>query len=431
MLRNHLNQQHVGADIEASVANWAVDDRNAPWMLDKKLEGITPPSRKASWLGEQRKRKFEALFELPTLERRASAEESEQANIDLGTPGMANGLITLPPLTISEWSERDLPEPDFLMGDWLTTTSRVLLTAATGLGKSNLGIALGMRVAAGGGFLHWKGRRPARVLYIDGEMSRRLLKQRVLNEAERLGISPSTFYALSHEDIPNLKPLNTPEGQAQVNVLIEKLGGVDLVIFDNIMSLTVGDMKDPAPWQQTTPWALGLTRALVGQIWIHHAGHDGTRSYGDKTREWQMDTVIHLDAVERGDTDVSFKMTFKKARERTPATRFDFQDVRIALVNNRWENKLSEDRRTQKISPQTRKGLEALTHVIAGDKAVSLSGGRRAAKRDDWEAECELLGLIDTKAKEHSARTIFAKFRRELVAANLIACQGDFSWIIG
>jgi hypothetical protein len=339
-------------------------------------------------------------------------------------------LTSMPPLTLSEWRERDLPEPDFLMGDWLTTSSRVLLTAATGLGKSNLGIALGMRAAGGGDFLHWKGRRKARVLYIDGEMSRRLLKRRVLDEAERLGISPSTFFALSHEDIPNFKPLNTPEGQALINALIKKLGGVDLAIFDNIMSLTVGDMKDPAPWQQTIPWALALTRDLVGQIWIHHAGHDETRSYGDKTREWQMDTVAHLDAVERGDTDVSFKLTFKKARERTPATRFDFQDVKIALVNDRWKYELTDTRRPGKVSPQTGKALDALTNVLAGDQAVTVSANRRAAHRDQWQAECALLGLIDPD-KPHSARTLFNKFRRELVAANRIACEGDFSWLIG
>jgi hypothetical protein len=339
-------------------------------------------------------------------------------------------LPTLPPLTLAEWRDRDLPEPDFLMGSWLTTTSRVLLTAATGLGKSNLGIALGMRVAAGEDFLHWRGRRAARVLYIDGEMSRRLLRQRVLDEAERLGKSPETFLALSREDIPNFKPLNTPEGQAWINALIGKVGGVDLAILDNIMSLTVGDMKDPEPWQQTIPWALSLTRGQVGQVWIHHTGHDETRSYGDKSREWQMDTVAHLDAVKRSDTDVSFSMSFKKARERMPATRFDFQDVRIALVNDRWEHEVTETHRPQPISPQTAKALDALINVIAGDQAVTMSGGRRGAKSDHWKAECVLLGLIDAEAKPHSARTLFAKFRRELVAANRIACEEELSWLV-
>jgi hypothetical protein len=30
----------------------------------------------------------------------------------------------VPPLTLAQWSERSLTEPDFLMGKWLSTTSR-------------------------------------------------------------------------------------------------------------------------------------------------------------------------------------------------------------------------------------------------------------------------------------------------------------------
>ena len=76
------------------------------------------------------------------------------------------------------------------------------------------------------------------------------------------------------------------------------------------MSLIAGDMKDEEPWQQTLPWVRWLTRQAVGQIWVHHTGHDETRSYGTKTREWQMDTVIHLDAVKRDETDISFCLQF-------------------------------------------------------------------------------------------------------------------------
>jgi AAA domain len=350
-----------------------------------------------------------------------------QGNAARSDPAPKVEIATLPPLTLNDWRNRDLPEPDFIMGHWLTSTSRMLLTAATGLGKTNFGLALGMRIAAGVDFLHWRAHRPARVLVIDGEMSRRLLRQRVLDEEKRVGITPEFFFALSHEDIEGFKPLNTIEGQAWMNALIERLGGIDLVIVDNIMSLTVGDMKDPEPWQQTIPWALSLTKRAIGQVWIHHTGHDESRSYGDKTREWQMDTVAHLDAVKRSDTDVSFSMSFKKARERTPTTRFDFQDVKIALVNDRWEHELTDAHRPGKVAPLTGKALDALTNVLASDQAVTLPGNRRAAHRDHWQAECALLGLVDP-AKQHSARTLFNKFRRELVAANLIACEGDQSW---
>lgn len=407
-------------------------------MLDVKLGGMKPSARKASWLGEQRKHEIEAALNAKHLPPKDDWKPPTEIPVEfcgaedcLSTSALERPieLTALPPLTLQDWRDRELPQPDYLLGSWLTTTSRVLLTAATGLGKSNLAIALGMRIAAGVSFLHWQGRRTFRVLYIDGEMSRRLLKMRILVEAQRLGSNPTTFYALSHEDIPNFRPLNTPGGQAYMNGLIRRLGGIDLIILDNIMSLTVGDMKDPELWQQTIPWVLSLTRASIGQIWIHHTGHDETRSYGDKSREWQMDTTAHLDAVKRADTDVSFTMVFKKARERTPATRFDFQDVKIALINEQWQHEVSDARRPEHVSPQTAKALDALTNVIASDKAVTLSGNRRAGKREDWQAECVRMGLI-TAVKPDSARTLFAKFRRELVAANRISCDGDFSWLL-
>jgi hypothetical protein len=333
-------------------------------------------------------------------------------------------------LTIANWRQRELAEPDFIMGNWLSTTSRVLLTAATGLGKTNYGLALGQRVAAGEDFLHWKGRRPARVFYIDGEMSSRLLRTRVIDEAARIGADAEHFFALSHEDIENFQPLNTPEGQAIIEALIKSVGGVDLIIFDNIMCLTLGDQKDTLPWQQTLPWALSLTKRAIGQIWIHHTGHDETRGYGDKSREWQMDTVIHMDAVKRADTDVSFTLSFPKARERTPTTRFDFQDVAVALVNDQWEHEVAESIRPGKVSPATLKAMDALTNVLAGDQVHILSGNRRAAHRDQWTAECNSRGLVDSARNAKSALTMFNRFRRELVAANRIACEGDLSWII-
>jgi Bifunctional DNA primase/polymerase, N-terminal/AAA domain len=339
-------------------------------------------------------------------------------------------IETLPPMTLLEWRDRDLPSSDFLLGNILTTTTRCLLTADTGLGKTNLALAMTMRMAAGVPFLHWRACRPCRVLYIDGEMSRKLLRQRLLDEAERLGSMPEGFHAINREDIPDMLPLNDSRGQAWIDALIQKMGGIDFVCFDNIMCLTVGNPKDPESWQATLPWALTLTHRQIGQVWVHHTGHDATRGYGDKSREWQMDTVIHLDAAKRPDTDVSFKASFKKARERTPLTRTDFQEVTIALVDDVWEHSISEGIRPGKINALTAKALDALTNVIGSSQAVTLSGKRRAASTEHWKAECLLLGLLDGKAKPNVIRATFSKFRTNLIAANRIACEGEWSWLI-
>lgn len=334
-----------------------------------------------------------------------------------------------PPTTMEEWRNRELPAPDFILGNCISTTTRMLISAETGIGKSMYLIALGQHVSAGLSFLHWQASRPVKTLYVDGEMSRRLLKERIFGEAARHSGDLNNFHVLSREDIEAFQPLNTPAGQAWMLALIQRLG-IELVLLDNIMCLTLGDQKDPLVWQQTLPLVLELTRRNVGQIWIHHAGHDTSKSYGDKSREWQLDTTAILEKVERPDTDVSFTLSFKKARERTPATRREFQDVTVALVNDRWEGSLEQRPMAhQTIQPAVQKALEALINVLASDQATILPGNRRAAHRDHWAVECDARGLIDLHGKAVSARTLMNRFRRDLVGANYIACEGEMQWL--
>jgi hypothetical protein len=331
-------------------------------------------------------------------------------------------------LPLADWLARDLPPVDPLLGHWLTTTSRVLLPAPTGLGKSMFAIALGMRVAAGFPFLRWEERRQCNVLYIDGEMSNRLLKQRLADEAQRLGIVPAGFHALSHEDVENFAPLNTPEGQNLIEAAIAKIGKVELIIFDNIMSLIAGDMKEEEGWRQTIPFQHALTKRKIGQLWLHHTGHDETRSYGTKTREWQMDTVLFGERVERSDTDVSMKLEFRKARERTPATRADFADMDVALVGDEWTYSSPEGGNKRSPSPRGQKFLDALVNALAGDDAV-MSGGIRRVSIEAWKLECFAIGLLD-RDKPQSTRVLMHRHRLELIASNQIACNETMAWLV-
>ncbi len=395
--------------------------------------GIIPPERKdalrifnwkteANGGGEHKQEKLKAD------EARASTTGTADA-AGTATPSAS------PPVTLTEWLSRDLPEPDRLLGHWLTTTTRAILDAPTGLGKTMFAIALGMTVAAGNDFLGWKGIRPARVLYIDGEMSRRLLKQRLADEAgrleARLANRPDGFYPLSREDYENFAPLNTKEGQAfienYIKQKIDPVGPLDLVIFDNIMSLILGDMKDEEAWRQTMPLVHRLTARSTGQLWIHHTGHNETRGYGTKTREWQMDSVLHAEPVERPDTDVSFKLSFNKARERTPATRADFAEIQVALVENSWTWHRPDGDSVGKVSPLGTKFLAALRDATIGSNVVKMKGCPTATI-EGWRAECIKKGLIDANGKP--AQSLFNKYKRELIAANYIACNETLAWTL-
>jgi hypothetical protein len=341
-----------------------------------------------------------------------------------------------PPLTLDDWLRRDLPAPDLLL-PWLSTTTRALMVGPTGTGKTMTAVALGMRAAAGCGFLRWKSIRPAQVLLVDGEMARRLLRERLAEEAKRLELPPPNgeddfdfrirMHVLSHEDIEGFAPLNTLQGQAQIEQQIKRIGKLDLIIFDNVSCLLAGNMKETEPWAATMPWVKSLTRRSIGQLWLHHTNEDG-KTYGDKTREWQMDTVAVMAAIERPDTDVSFQLSFQKARERRPDNRADFADIKVALVNDQWETEATERRaKVKPPSPLAMKFFDALVNATISSDARKMFNCPTASI-EEWRTECIKIGLLDTDNRPESARSLFSKNKRELIAANWITCNETMAW---
>jgi hypothetical protein len=269
-------------------------------------------------------------------------------------------------ISVAAWLARDIASPDFLLGELLSTTSRVALIAPTGLGKTNFAMAFAFSAADGADFLHWRGSgKPRRVLFIDGEMSQRLMRRRLEDAVRRHGRIPDTLFIVNREQFPDMPPLNTDAGQQFINRIIEALGGVDLVVFDNVQSLLNGDMKDEESWQAVLPWVRDLTRRHIGQVWVHHTGHDETHDYGSKTREWQLDTVALMERAERPETDIAFRLSFTKARERAPENRSDFEPALIMLANDEWMSEQGGHVRTAKRKTGKDRLFELLIDALA------------------------------------------------------------------
>jgi hypothetical protein len=295
-----------------------------------------------------------------------------------------------------EWLERDIPKPDLLCGTWLSTTSRVLITGPTGLGKTMLGVALAIATGSAAEFMHWDAGREARILYIDGEMSRREMQRRLRDEAKRSGLHPKNLFVLSKEDFDEMPPLNTEAGQAWMNVKIDEVKP-ELIIFDNIQALVAGDQRDEESWTPVLPWIGQLTKRHVGQIWLHHTGHNEGHSYGTKTREWKMDTAILMKRVNDTESDdLTFSLEFTKARERTPENREEFANVTFTLRNDRWEiAKGSADKRASRMSPTQQLAYEALVSLAASSGELLPAMGVRAVSVLAFKTELLARGVID------------------------------------
>ena len=322
------------------------------------------------------------------LERLAADTEEPPPPPDDLLPGLRDHLA------IEAWVVRPMPPPDRLLGDLLTTTSRMFFVSRTGLGKTMLGFAIACGIASGRGFLHWRSGRPARVLYIDGEMPGELIKSRSIDALRRAGMPPpprnlliysrdtDEEFATQFPTLGMMPPLNTDDGHNFVLALINALGGVDVVIFDNVMSLVAGDHREEIPWNETLPLVAKLTARRIGQIWLDHTGHNTERQYGSSTKAWRFDTVgvmTPLPDDQRGRHEVAFTLSFEypgKARRRTPDNWADFETCIIRLKDDRWASEPTDPAAvTRKLSPTGEQFYRAfLAHPCSPHSRDSLTG---------------------------------------------------------
>jgi hypothetical protein len=208
---------------------------------------------------------------------------------------------------------------------------------------------------------------------------------------------------------------------------IKAIGGVDFIVFDNIQALLIGDMNKPDAWQATLPLVWELTNHEIRQLWIHHT-NDENKSYGDKTRAWQMDTVILLEPLSEDDEMIAFTFKCPKARERTPDNRDDFAQTIIRLVDDEWEFHPVSLRDQNDPPQQAQKFYRALQDAIA-ENGVD-RGGKMMVTFPQWDEEAENQQLIKpTGEDERSNKTrtsTINRNRRQLEEAGWTKKTGVF-----
>jgi hypothetical protein len=247
-------------------------------------------------------------------------------------------------LTVEAWEKKKLPPRDFLMGTALSTTSRWMIIGDTGVGKTLLAMSIGMIVAANQPLLHWgPSGTPRIIMYIDGDMPAETFQERIKLAKTIYSAAGVDFYGYNLDELDRegkgFEPFNTQDGRAWLEREIARINP-DLIIFDSIMCLTVGALTDDRAWAPVAELMGWLTGRRIAQIWLHHTGHDPTRGYGLKAREWRLDTVVMLT---KGDEDgleaedgAPIELRFAKARLRTPHNRDQFAEWKIAFGPNGW-----------------------------------------------------------------------------------------------
>jgi putative DNA primase/helicase len=197
------------------------------------------------------------------------------------------------PVGLQDFLSLQVPAREMLLAPILPERSLAMLYAPRGIGKSWLGLAIGLAVAAGASVLRWSAPKPRRVLLVDGEMILSDLQTRLNLILAGLGTNTPNngFHVLAADHTERGINLSSGEGQRELE---RHLDGVDLLILDNLSTLLASGSEGASDaWLPMQNWLLKLRRRGVAVLLIHHAGVNG-RQRGTSRREDALDTVIAL-----------------------------------------------------------------------------------------------------------------------------------------
>ena len=169
-----------------------------------------------------------------------------------------------------------------------------------GHGKTWATLATANLLAAGGRLWRWSAPKPLRVLFIDGEMLSRRLKERRKVFRETSGLSPGATLHFLTPDVPGGRVnLYRKEDRQAVERHIEEIGGVDAIVFDNISTLyraTGGESPNSEEWfLQFREWLLDWSQRGVTTVTTVHLGKDAERgSRGTSGIEDVMTVIMEI-----------------------------------------------------------------------------------------------------------------------------------------
>jgi putative DNA primase/helicase len=235
---------------------------------------------------------------------------------------------------INDFLNIDVPPREMLLSPILPERSLAMLYAPRGVGKSWLGLSIGLAVAAGEPLLRWSAPRQRNVLYVDGEMPLVSLQERLKEISVGFGrdIPNDGFRILAADAVEGGINLGTDEGQQAIEPLLEN---VHLLILDNLSTLCASRSESASDaWVPMQNWLLSLRRRGVSVLLVHHAGTNG-RQRGTSRREDALDTVIALRRPEdySPEQGARFEIHFEKLRNRVDSAGALPFEARIENVN--------------------------------------------------------------------------------------------------
>ena len=201
--------------------------------------------------------------------------------------------------------QRDPEEAQWLCEPLIAQGRSHVIYAPGGTGKSLLSLWMSAQLATGGSGLEGHRLTPARVLYIDYEMTEADLAERL----DSMGHGPQTDLTnLKYALLPSLLPADTAAGGQQIATLAS-LCDAQLVVLDTY-SRAVSGVENDADTTRAFYRHTGMLLKAAGRAFIRvdHSGKDTTRgARGSSAKNDDVDVVWQMVKADEGFTITATK----------------------------------------------------------------------------------------------------------------------------
>ena len=212
----------------------------------------------------------------------------------------------------------DLPERTRYL-PWLPEAGNVMVYGPRGVGKTFFQLALTAALASGTKLWDWTPAQPVGVLYVDGEMSVKELRDRLTSIMNDTPVAPLQFLAseMVYQKCEGRDLILTDDAMRQEVVkILDAHPEIKVMILDNISCLFSGiDEDSKQAWEPVNAWLIRLRHRGLTTVLVHHAGKSGQQR-GTSGREDSLDTVIRLSPPAGHDPrdGCHFELNFTKCR---------------------------------------------------------------------------------------------------------------------
>jgi hypothetical protein len=264
------------------------------------------------------------------------SEHSAETLIDQGDVE-AEGAETFNAMewTMDDFDAIEFPPARHLIRPWLPQNGLAMVAGWRGTGKTFTAAGIALAVAAGVPFLGWEVPEPQRVLYVDGEMDPKEMRDDRLRQMRR-ALAPGcrarvreNLFFLSHHVFPEtgIPDLSDPESAGRgIIEQAAKRRKVKLIILDNLSCLCKSGIENDAEsWASMQDWLLKLRRSGYTVLFMHHGGKPDNRGRstqrGTSKREDVLNVSIMLQRLAGMPRD-TFEWEFTKNRGFLPEEPF-------------------------------------------------------------------------------------------------------------